>query len=190
MKHLILGVLTGILSAIPAAADTRISVFGGILTDNPWEEVILMPWKMKPQRPGFAGLAIAHPVGPQFQTRAGAVQFEVEAQLVRHGGLQRHWEVNLPVTVRLAPESRILGAADSVAFGIGPSFASRPPSFEAVRGNGKVARNLVYWHLEAEHQLDSGASVFGRLHHRSDMFGTIGPGASSNSLVAGYRWAF
>ncbi len=176
--------------ALPAQAEPRFSVFGGFLTDNPWEDVLLMPWRMKPQRPGFIGLAAAHPVGPELHTGAGRLQFELEAQIVCHAGLQSHWEVNLPVTARLDPERRVLGLVDSFAFGIGPSFASRPPSFEAVRGNGKVARNLVYWHLEIEHQFESGSSIFGRLHHRSDAFGLIGPGASSNSLVAGYRFGF
>lgn len=176
--------------SLPALAEPRLAVFGGILTDNPWEDILLMPWRMKPQRPGLIGLALSYPVGPEFQTGLGAVQFGIETQLVRHEGLQQNWEVNLPVTVRLDPVQRVLGVFDTFAFGIGPSFASRPPSFEAQRGNGKVARNLVYWYLEAEHRFESGASVFGRLHHRSDAFGTFGPGASSNALVAGYRFGF
>lgn len=174
----------------PVAAGTNLSVFGGFLTDNPWEEVLLMPWKMKPQRPGFIGLAISHPIGPEFRTPVGDLRFELEAQLVLHAGLQQHWEVNLPLTARLVPERPVLGVIDTVAFGIGPSFASRPPSFEKVRGNGTVARNLVYMHLEIEHQFADGGSVFGRVHHRSDAFGLIGPGASSNALVIGHRWGF
>ena len=175
---------------LPAQAEPRFAVFGGFLTDNPWEDVLLMPWQMEPQRPGLLGLAITHPVGSEIRTRLGPVRFGVEAQLVRHEGLQQHWEVNLPLTVRLDPERRVLGVFDTFAFGIGPSFASRTPSFEMKRGSGKAARNLVYWHLEAEHRLSDNASIFGRLHHRSDAYGLVGPGASSNALVAGYRWGF
>lgn len=174
----------------PAMAEPQVAVFGGILMDNPWEDILILPWRMNPQRPGLIGLALSHSVGPAFETRLGKVQFGVEAQLVRHEGLQQHWEVNLPATVRLDPERRVLGVFDTFGFGIGPSFASRPPSFEAMRGNGKVARNLVYWYLEAAHDLERGGSLFGRLHHRSDAFGLIGPGASSNALVAGYRFGF
>lgn len=190
MRNFLIQSFLVMILPLSAQAEPRFAVFGGILTDNPWEDVLLMPWRKKPQRLGLYGLAIEHPVGPEIWSRLGHVRFGVEAQLVRHEGLQRHWEVNLPLTVRLDPERRVLGVFDTFAFGIGPSFASRTPSFETKRGSGKAARNLVYWYLEAERRLSDNASIFGRLHHRSDAYGLVGPGASSNALVAGYRWGF
>lgn len=183
------GLLAG-LACLPVAAETRFSVFGGVLTDNPWEEVVLMPWKVDVQRPGFLGVSVSHPVGSGFDTRLGRLRFEIEGQIVRHAGLQNHWEFNLPVTARLTPARPVLGLVDTVAFGIGPSYATRRPSFEAVRGRGNASRVLIYWHVEVEHTLSNGASLFGRLHHRSDGFGAIGPGGSSNALVVGSRWGF
>lgn len=184
--------LATLLPARPATAEVAFSGFAGVLTDNPWEDIVLFPWRTRVQRPGLVGVSVAFPVGRPIETRLGRLGFEIEAQLVRHGGLQRHWEVNLPVTARLTPPRRILGLFDSVAFGIGPSHATRPPAFEAFRGAGNVRRNLIYWQAELERHLETGpsgrrAALFLRLHHRSDGFGAIGRGGSSNGIVIGYR---
>ncbi len=184
--------LAAALSLAAAAEAERPSVvlFGGILTDNVWEEVVLTPWRIAPERPGLAGLGMTLPLGRPVDTIAGEVRFEVEPQIVRHFGLQRHWEFNLPVTARLRPETPVLGVIDAVAFGIGPSYATRPPGLEERRGDGDVSQTLIYWHLELERGLSADSSLFLRLHHRSDGFGTIGPGGSSNGLVIGLRRGF
>jgi hypothetical protein len=121
----------------------------------------------------------------------GHLRFGVEAQIVRQFGLQRHWEINLPVTLRLTPPRRIFGLADSFAFGIGPSHATRAPGLERRRGGGKVLRNQIYWHGELARDLPgtAGNRIFLRLHHRSDGYGLMGQGGSSNGLVAGLRIA-
>jgi hypothetical protein len=178
------------LSAPAGAEAPAVALFGGILTDNVWEEVALRPWRISPERPGLVGLGLTLPLGQPLSTRAGQLQFEIEPQIVRHFGLQRHWEMNLPVTARLRPEAPLLGVIDSLAFGVGPSHATNPPGLEERRGGGDVSRNLIYWHAELEHALDASTGVFLRLHHRSDGFGLIGPGGSSNGIVIGLRRSY
>lgn len=175
-----------------AAAEASISIFGGLLTDNPWEEVVLLPWKVDIQRPGLVGLSAAYPLRAPIRFDHGTLDLSIEGQVVRHFGLQSHWEFNLPLTLGLTPKRRILGLIDRVAFGIGPSYATREPSFEAQRGRGRVERVLVYWNAEAERHLAvrPGDSLFFRLHHRSDAFGAVGDGGSSNGVVIGLRRRF
>ena len=175
-----------------AQAEPSLSVFGGLLTDNPWEEVVFLPWKVDLQRPGLVGIAAAYPLGAPIRLRHGSIDFALEGQAVRHFGLQSHWEFNLPLSIGFTPERRILGVLDRVAFGIGPSYATRAPAFEAQRGRGRAERVLIYWNAEAERQLASrpGDSIFIRLHHRSDGYGSIGDGGSSNGVVLGLRRRF
>ncbi len=193
-QWLAVAALTLMLDALgrSAEADTSISVFGGLLTDNPWEEVVLLPWKIDLQRPGLVGIAAAYPLGTPIQLRHGTLDFAVEGQVVRHFGLQRHWEFNLPLSVGLTPRRRILSAIDRVAFGMGLSYATYEPALEMQRGRGRVEQTLIYWNAEVERHLDSrpGNSIFFRLHHRSDGFGLIGDGGSSNGLVFGLRRRF
>ncbi len=183
--------LAAATSGSGAAAQPSIGIFAGLLADNPWEEVVLLPWKADFQRPGLVGIAAALPLGEPVRFRIGAVDFAVEGQIVRHFGLQSHWEFNLPVSIGLTPERRLLGVIDRVAFGIGPSYATREPAFEEQRG-GRAERVLIYWYAEVERHLDTrpGNSLFGRLHHRSDGFKTIGSGGSSNGIVLGLRRRF
>lgn len=175
-----------------AQAEASLSVFGGLLADNPWEEVVFLPWKVDFQRPGLVGAAAAYSLGAPIRLRHGELDFAIEGQVVRHFGLQSHWEFNLPVSIGFTPDRRILGVLDRVAFGIGPSYATREPALEARRGGGRAERALIYWNAEAERHFDSrpGDSIFLRLHHRSDGFGTIGDGGSSNGLVLGLRRRF
>jgi len=180
------------VSGQAAQAEPSLSVFSGLLTDNPWEEVAFLPWKVDLQRPGLVGVAAAYPLGAPIRFRHGQLDFAIEGQVVRHFSLQSHWEVNLPLSIGFTPERRILGVMDRVAFGIGPSYATRAPALEARRGGGRAQRLMIYWKAEAERHLDSrpGHSVFIRLHHRSDGFGMIGDGGSSNGMVLGLRRRF
>lgn len=192
LRRLTAALLLGGAFALPAAAGPSIGVFGGVLTDNAWEEVVLRPWRISVQQPGLVGIVFAHALGTPVETRLGALRFGIEAQLVRHAGLQDNWEVSLPLTARLTPERPLLRVIDSVGFGIGLSRATRPPDFERRRGGGDAQRIKVHWHLELAHELADrpGTDLFVRLHHRSNAYGLMGPGGSSNGLVAGLRRDF
>lgn len=190
--RLVAALLLGGAAAMPAAAGPSIGVFGGVLTDNPWEEVVFRPWRISVQQPGLAGVVFGHALGTPVETRLGTLRFGVEAQIVRHAGLQDNWEVSLPVTARLTPERPLLRVIDRVGFGIGLSRANQPPEFERRRGDGDAQRIKVHWHLELAHELADrpDTDIFVRLHHRSNAYGLMGPGGSSNGLVAGVRRNF
>jgi hypothetical protein len=180
--------------SLPDAADATqrsLSIFGGLLTDNPAEEVLL-PWKVDIQRPGLVGIAAAHPVAAPVRFGSGTLDFAIEAQIVRHFGLQSHWEANLPLGIGWTPDQRLLGAIDRASFGIGPSYATRRPAFETQRGGRQAERVMVYWYAEVERRFARrpGDGLFARVHHRSDAFGTVGDGGSSNGLVLGLRRRF
>ena len=84
---------------------TAIAVFGGLVTDNNWEDAIA-PWDLDYRESLVAGLAISHRIG-RFDHR---LSFEIEGQVVRHFGDQDHWELNLPIVGRW--EAFLVGRCD------------------------------------------------------------------------------
>lgn len=160
------------------------------MTDNDFGE-LLHPNQLRLLESGLVGIGVNRRFGPDYEIPFGSVRFEAEAQLVRHFGLQRHWEVNLPVGLRFTPRRRIAGI-DSVAFGIGASFASEVPPIELRRGGGSGARELIYFHIELEHALSAypGTRVFLRVHHRSDGYGLVARAVGTNALAIGLRRSF
>jgi len=78
----------------------------------------------------------------------------------------------------------------SLAFGIGPSYASSKPKVE-VANDGDSRRLLVYWMLEIEvGPPDKGWSAIFRLHHRSGAFGLVADEGGSNAMVIGLKQRF
>ncbi len=159
-------------------ADDRpsIAVFGGVLTDNDWQEV-LWPPNVDFQEPGLVGFALSRPVGSVF---------EVEGQIVRHFGEQEVWEANAIVTARLDVGR---GPLDSLAFGVGPSITDVEPEFEIERDGGAQRFN-IYWMAEAAFDGPGEAEIITRIHHRSNAFGLTGEFNGSNALVVGLRRRF
>ena len=164
---------------------SAIAVFGGLMTDNNWEDA-LVPWNLDYRDSTFVGLAVSHVIG-QFGDRLG---FEIEGQIVRHFGDQDHWEFNLPLVGRWHAFSWDAVVDTSLAFGIGPSYASEKPKVE-VANDGDSRRLLVYWMAEIEvGPPDEGWSAILRLHHRSGAFGLVADKGSSNAIVIGFRQRF
>lgn len=76
----------------------------------------------------------------------------------------------------------------SVAFGIGPSYATDIPAEEVAR-DGDSARLLLYWVAELEVGLPERPwSVLARLHHRSTAYGLFAEDGGSNFVTLGLRW--
>lgn len=174
--------------AQPARArdeDWHLSVFAGQLTFNHFEDVI-RPDKLDLADSGLAGVAI----GRDWRLADSRWSIGLEAQLVRHFGLQDHWEANLPLILRYHPRRPWPASLDSFAFGIGPSYATDLPEVE-IRNDGATRHSLIYWMIDARFDLpQAGDQLFLRLHHRSDAFGLLQPEAGSNAIVLGYRWSF
>ncbi len=164
---------------------SAITGFGGLMTDNDWQESF-QPWTLNFRDSTVVGLAASHVIG-RFDHRLG---FEIEGQVVRHFGDQNHWEFNLPIIVRWEafPWDEVVDT--SLALGIGPSYASEIPKVEAANTGGGD-RLLVYWMVEIEAgPPDKGWSAIFRLHHRSGAFGLVAPEGKSNVLVIGLRQRF
>lgn len=172
------------------AQDWSYQAWGAVMTDNDFEELLRLR-NLALLDSGLIGIAVHRRFGPDIEIPFGSLRFEVEAQLVRHFGLQDHWEVNLPIGIRFTPDRRRLGI-DSIAFGIGPSFASELPPIELRRGSGSGSRELIYFHVETEHVLRShpDTRIFFRVHHRSDGYGLIANAVGTNALAIGFRRSF
>ncbi|HSK39892.1 MAG TPA: hypothetical protein VK943_08990, partial [Arenibaculum sp.] len=170
----------------PAGADLHgLSLFAAQMTDNTWEEVALFD---------DVGLRDSFLAGIGLSRRLAAISdkavVEVEGQVVRHFGTQRHWEFNAAVIGRWTwfPWNETLPT--SIAWGIGPSYATRVP-IEEVERSGDSQRLLVYWLAELEVGLpDASWTGFARLHHRSGAFGLIAGDGGSNWLTLGLRRRF
>ncbi len=119
---------------------SAIAVFGGIVTDNNWEDT-LVPWNLDYRESLVAGLAISHRIG-RFDDR---LSFEIEGQVVRHFGDQDHWEFNLPIVARWEgfPWDDVIDT--SLAFGIGPSYASEIPTVEVANGGAVSGGLCIGW---------------------------------------------
>lgn len=162
-----------------------IAGFGGLLTNNHWEDA-LAPWTLDFRGSTFVGIAASHGIG-RFDHR---LVFEVEGQVVRHFGDQDHWEFNLPIIGRWEafPWNEVVDT--SLAFGVGPSYASEKPKVE-VANDGESHRLLVYWMMEFEGgPPDKGWSAIFRLHHRSGAFGFVADEGGSNAIVIGLKQRF
>ena len=162
-----------------------IAVFGGLMTDNDWQDTF-QPWTLNFLDSAFAGLAASY-VFYRFDHRFG---FEIEGQVIRHFGDQDNWEFNLPIIGRWEafPWDDVVDT--SLALGIGPSYASEIPKLEAANTGGGD-RLLVYWMVEIEAgPPDKSWSAMIRLHHRSGAFGLASPEGKSNAVVIGLRQRF
>ena len=176
--------------AVAGSASTKdrtgaIAVFGGLLTNNHWEEAFV-PWTLDFRDSTLVGFAASHGIG-RFGHRFG---FEVEGQIVHHFGDQDHWEFNLPIIGRweALPWDEVIDT--SLAFGIGPSYASDKPKVE-VANDGDSRRLLVHWMMEIEVGApDKSWSAIFRLHHRSGAFGLVADEGGSNAMVIGLKQRF
>ena len=80
--------------------------------------------------------------------------------------------------------------ATSLAWGIGPSYATEVPAIE-LETNDSSSRWLVYWYGELTvGPPASGWEVLLRLHHLSDAFGLVAEDGGSNAVCAGLRYRF
>ncbi|UEM06949.1 hypothetical protein JL101_031200 (plasmid) [Skermanella rosea] len=185
--------LASMLSLAPAQAavpdDPRppdaLTLFGARLTDNSFEELLTaedLTWRDS----YLVGVAASRRVW-EFGRHA---EIDLEGQVVRHFGNERHWEFNaLPVARWLRfPWSESVHTG--VAYGLGLSYATRKPA-EEVAMNGSTEHWLVYWVIEAEVGPPARPwSAVARLHHRSPAFGLMGDAGGANSLTAGVRWRY
>ena len=171
---------------VPAWASGRaISVYGGRITKDKWFESLPPGVNYADAYILATGLA-----WPLKSLRNGAATIEVEGQVVKHFGDQDHFEFNLPLAVRWHQFKWDDSVDTSMAFGLGPSWATREPEVEA-EVNGSTSKFLVYWFAEISlGPPDREWSAIFRLHHRSKAFGLVAEEGGSNTLVAGIRFYY
>lgn len=169
-----------------SAKDISLSVYGGWLSSNDWQEVFV-PARLEFVDSQLIALAVSRQAG----WLSEAARTEVEGQVVRHFGIQDHWEFNaLGVIRRTAlPWDGTLDM--SVAGGLGLSYATELPAAE-IDFEGDTERLLAYWMLEVDAVVPEMAawSVLARLHHRSPAYGLFGDGGGANVLALGLRFRF
>jgi hypothetical protein len=176
-------------AAAPAAwAEERLyalNLYAGRLTSNHWEEFFSSELDFKDSY--LVTVALTRRIGA-YEDKAS---FEIEGQIVKHFNIQTHWELNALVAARW--EAFWWGDVldTSVAFGLGPSYATDTPEIE-VEINGDTSQFLVFWMLELALGLPDypHVALITRIHHRSDAFGLIPDGGGSNALAVGLKWRF
>lgn len=182
----LLVLLLGLTAGIAPAQDLALAIYAGQLTKEKWEDAIA---------PGaeFADATILVVAGSWTFSRffGDRLSCELEVQVGKYVGDQDHWEFNLPVIGlrwHRFPWSNHL--ATSLAWGIGPSYATRVPKIE-LETNASSSHWLLYWFGELTFGPPAAVwDVVVRLHHRSDGFGTVAADGGSNALCAGIRFRF
>ncbi|MGI9452053.1 MAG: hypothetical protein ACR2QH_15640 [Geminicoccaceae bacterium] len=178
--------LLAFLSSPVSAKDTSIAVYGGWLTSNDWEETFL------PGRIDFVdSYLLALAVSRELTRSQRDAKIEIEGQIVRHFGIQDHWEFNALGVIRWTDFPWDHQLDMSAAGGLGLSYATVLPKAE-LEFEGETERLLVYWMLELEAALPSANawSILARLHHRSPAYGLFGDGGGVNVLGLGLRYRF
>jgi hypothetical protein len=170
-----------------AAQDFAVTIYGGRMTDSDAGETLT----------GKADFVDAYVVvGALAWTFAryydNALSFEIEGQVGKWFGDQHNWEFNLPVAVRWSKFPWGNYVATSLAYGVGPSYASSEPK-EEIELNDSTKKFLVYWFGELTlGPPESNWAALLRIHHRSGAFGLVeeqGRGGS-NTVAIGVKYRF
>jgi len=177
--------LTTVTVESAIAEDYALTVYAGRITEDYWFESLFT-------RPDFVDAYIlVGAVAWTFKSyREGGVTLEVEGQVGKYFGDQNHFEFNIPVAVRLHRFPWDNSVDTSIAFGLGPSWASELPEAE-LQYHNSTQKFLAYWFLEiAAGPPGKGWSGVFRLHHRSKAFGLVADDGGANILTLGIKHVF
>ena len=184
---MVIAITPALIGKAMAEEDFAVTVYGGRMTDGDFGDTLS----------GQADFIDAYVVvGALSWTFAryfdDALSFELEGQVGKWWGDQHNMEFNLPVAIRWSKFPWNHYVSTSLAYGLGPSYASKEPAAE-IDNHDSTHKFLVYWFGEiAFGPPDSNwAGVF-RIHHRSGAFGLIadrGDGGS-NTLAVGLKYRF
>jgi hypothetical protein len=171
----------------PFFAVWSVTVYGSFMTKETVGRAFLLPTDLESSF-GFLAGALSWKMVTLFDR----AQFELEGQLVKHLGDQRHAEINgLWIGRWVAfPWNHHLGT--TIGLGMGLSYATDMPVFEVLT-HDRSSQWLIYLLFEATvypPQYPQWSIVY-RIHHRSGMLGTFnGVHGASNALGLGvkYRW--
>lgn len=164
-----------------------LNVYGGKMTTNNWEDFFGFGKKLNFENSYFTAIAVSRQIG-RYENKAS---FEIEGQIVKHFRWQSHWEANALVTARWESFFWDKYIDTSIAFGLGPSYATAEPEIEVLT-DGSTSRFLIYWMMELSLALPRYPDIafITRLHHRSTGFGLIRDKGGSNALAIGIKYKF
>lgn len=160
-------------------------MFGGWHVANVWQDAFFRPVNLEWGDAGMVGVSY----GRNWQIGASRFSWGYEVQAITQFGSQQHLEFTAPVMIRYHVTPKV-PLFRSLAFGLGPSFATAVPEYE-IETRGDSQRWLAYWTLEAEFgRPDWQNTIFTRLHHRSGAFDTVAVDGASNVITWGlrHRW--
>lgn len=165
----------------------KLTLLAGQSTSNVWEDFFVSPGSLDFVHSHLFVGALAKPLKRYLDDRLG---LEIEGQLAKHFGDQRHWEINAPLVARWHAFPWNERVRTTAAFGVGPSWASRVPRLE-VKHKGDSEQWMFHWFME----LTAGPpgkdwDVSLRLHHRSVAWGLAGGRGGIDSLLLGVRRNF
>jgi hypothetical protein len=164
-----------------------LNVYGGRMTSDHWEDVFIGTFNLDFVDSYFLAVGLARKVG-EYRDR---MSFEIEGQVVKHFDYMDHWEFNGALTGRWEKFPWDASLDTSLAFGIGPSYATDEPEVE-IDNNDETSKFLVYWMIELALGLPEypQTALILRLHHRSDAWGLINKDGGSNGIGCGIKYRF
>lgn len=164
-----------------------VNILAGQMTNNNWENFFGVGHALEFEDSYFIAIALAKRIGVYKKLAS----FEIEGQVVKHFHLQNHLELNALVTARWDAFWWDKYVDTSLAFGLGPSFATAKPELEE-RNDGATSSFLAYWMIELVLGLPQYPKVafITRLHHRSTAFGLLSDKGGSNALAIGLKYRF
>jgi hypothetical protein len=164
-----------------------INIYGGRMTSDHWEDVFIHTFDLNFVDSYFLAISMARKVGEYLDR----MSFEIEGQLVKHFDYMDHWEFNGVLTGRWEKFPWDNTIDTSLAFGIGPSYATEEPQVE-IDNNSETSKFLVYWMIELALGLPEypQTELILRLHHRSDAWGLINEDGGSNGIGVGLKYKF
>lgn len=178
--------LDAAVTVLPCCAGERlyaVNLYAARLTANHWEEFFNVGDGWLDFRDSYL---LAATLARRIGRYGNRVSFEIEGQVVKHFKGQDHWEFNGLVAARWGRFWWDDFLETSLAFGLGPSFASKKPVVES------EGQNLVYWMIELALGLPKypQTAFIIRIHHRSNAFGLVGDEGGSNALACGLKYRF
>jgi len=131
-------------------------------------------------------------IGKELANYKHYLRLEGEGQVAKHWGEQDHFEFNALFVLRWLPFPWDRYLDTSFAVGEGLSYATDDPEIE-VEKHDHTARLLNYLMFELAVVVPHRPqwTLFGRVHHRSGVFGLFdGVSGGSNVVGAGVRYTF
>jgi len=157
------------------------------MTSDHWEDVFIDTFNLDFVDSYFVVIALARKIGGY----KDKLSFEIEGQVVKHFDYMDHWEFNGALTGRWEKFPWDDTLDTSLAFGIGPSYATEEPQVE-IDNNSETSKFLIYWMIELALGLPDHpqTALILRLHHRSNAWGLINEDGGSNAIGIGMKYRY